>query len=182
MSFLCTLRRKLCHWYMFLCTIHRKCLPIFDKMLNFHLEPRPKILSHFKDSECEIAFLKFHFLLDIIMWKLWIITLRRKWNFKKAISHSEPLKWARILVLGFKWKFNVFQKIGKNYLRSVHRNLCTMHRFLCTVHRIFLAIYGKMLNFHLDPRTKILAHFNGSECEIAFLKFHFLLNVIMWKL
>ena len=33
----------------------------------------------------------------------------------------------------------------------------------------FFAHFGKMLNFCLEPRTKILAHFKGSECEIAFL-------------
>ena len=33
------LHRKLCHWHRFLCTIHRNFLPIFGKMLNFHLEP-----------------------------------------------------------------------------------------------------------------------------------------------
>ena len=102
-------------------------------MLNFYLEPRIKIIARFKGSECEIAFLKFHFLLDIIMWKLWIITSRRKWNFKKAISPSEPLKCARILVLGSKWKFNILHKICPNFPCNVHRILCTMHRFLCTV-------------------------------------------------
>ena len=85
MSFLYTVHRKLCHWHRFLCTIHKFFLPIFGKMSNFCLEPRTKILAHFKGSESEIAFLKFHFLLDIIMWEIWMITSRRKLNFKKAI-------------------------------------------------------------------------------------------------
>ena len=119
----------------FLCTVHRKFLTIFDKILNFHLEPRTKILAHFKGLECEIAFSKFHFLLELIIHNFCIIMSRRKWNFQKAISPSEPLKCVGILVLGSKYKFNGLQKIGQNFLCSVHRNLCTMHRFLCTVHR-----------------------------------------------
>ena len=91
MSFLCTVHRKLCYLHRFLCTVHIHFFHIFGKMLNSHLEPRTKIQAHYKGSECEIAFLKFHFLLDIIMWKLWLINSRRKWNFEKAISHSEPL-------------------------------------------------------------------------------------------
>ena len=35
-----------------------------------------------------------------------------------------------------------------------------------------------MLNFHFEPRTKILPHFKGSECEIAFSKIRFLLAKI----
>ena len=46
-------------------TVHRKFLPLFCKTLNFTLEPRTKTLAHFKGSECEIAFLKFHFLLAL---------------------------------------------------------------------------------------------------------------------
>ena len=45
--------------------MHRKFLPLFVKTLIFTLEPRTKILAHFKGSECEIAFLKFHFLLAL---------------------------------------------------------------------------------------------------------------------
>ena len=125
------------------------CIPYILKKLNFHLEPRTKILPHFKGSECEIAFLKFHFLLDIIMWKLWIITSRRKWNFKKAISPSEPLKCARILVLGSKWKFNILHKICPNFPWNVHRILCTMHRFLCTIHRKLICPYCKSSQWNM---------------------------------
>ena len=133
--FLCTVHRNLCIVNRFLCTLHRKFWPIFCKMMNLYLEPRTKIPTHFKGSDGEIAFLKFHFLLDRIMQKLWIINSRRKWHSKKAISLSELLKCVGILVLGSKYKFHVLQKIGQNFLCSVHRNLCTMHRFLCTVHR-----------------------------------------------
>ena len=66
-----------------------------------------------------------------------------------------------------------------SFLCMVHRKLCQLHWFLCTVHRKFLTIFGKILNFHLEPRTKILAHFKGSECEIAFSKFHFLPELII---
>ena len=132
-GFLCTVHRKLCHWHRFLCTVHRKFLPIFGKM--FHLELRTNILAHFKGPECEILFLKFHFLFEVFIHKFQIIMSRRKWNFKKADPPPEPLKCARILVLGSKWKFNVLQKLGKYFLCNIHRNMCTMHRFLCTVHR-----------------------------------------------
>ena len=53
-----------------------------------------------------------------------LVNAGRKLNFKKSISHSEPLKCARVLVLGSKVKFKVFQKRGKNFLCTVHRNLC----------------------------------------------------------
>ena len=89
----------------------------------------------------EIAFLKFHFLLEVIMHNFHIIMSRRKWNFKKAISHSEPLKWGRILILGSKWKFNFLPKMGKNFLCTVYRNLCKWHSFLCSVHRKLICPY-----------------------------------------
>ena len=135
MSFLCTVHRNLCIVNRFLCTLHRKFWPIFCKTLNLYLEPRTKIPTHFKSSDSEIAFLEFHFLLELIIHNFCIIMSRRKLNIKKAISPSEPLKCLRILVLGSKYKFNVLQKIGQNFLCSIHRNLCTMHRFLCTIHR-----------------------------------------------
>ena len=50
-----------------------------------------------------------------------------------------------------------------SFLCTLHRKLCHWPRFLCTVHRKFLPIFGKILNFKLEPRTKNLAHFNGSE-------------------
>ena len=79
------------------------------------------------------------------MWKLWIITSRRKRNFKKVISHSEPLKWAKFLVLGFNLKFNILPKMGKNFLCTVHRNLGQWHSFLCSVHRKLICPYCKIL-------------------------------------
>ena len=127
--------RNLCIVHRVLCTLHRKFWPIFCQTLNLYQEPRTKIRTHFKGSDDEIAFLKFHFLLELIIHNFCIIMSRRKWNFKKAISPSEPLKCVGILVLGSKYKFNILQKISQNFLCSVHRNLCTMHRFLCTVHR-----------------------------------------------
>ena len=56
-----------------------------------------------------------------------------------------------------------------------YSNQYVQFRDQCTVHRKFLPLFCKTLNFTLEPRTKTLAHFKGSECEIAFLKFHFLL-------
>ena len=44
------------------CMLHRK----FGKMLIFHSEPRTIILIYFKDSNGELAFLKFTFPLELI--------------------------------------------------------------------------------------------------------------------
>ena len=100
LSFLCTVQRNLCIVHKFLCTVHKKFQQFFLKMLNFHLLPRTKFLHMGSDSE--IAFLKFHFLLELIDHNIHIIMFRRKCNFKKAISAYETLKCARILVLGSK--------------------------------------------------------------------------------
>ena len=70
----------------------------------------------------------------------------------------------------------VFQQYGQFWnLCRWPRNLCHVHSFLCTLHRKFLPFFDTMLNLHLQTRTKILAHFKGSEYEIVFLKFHLLL-------
>ena len=84
MSFLCTVHRNLCIVHRILCTFHRQFWQILCKMWNFHLEPRTKILTHFKVSDGEIAFLKFHFLLEVIIHNFHIIISRREWNFKKS--------------------------------------------------------------------------------------------------
>ena len=53
--------------HRFLCMLHRKFCQFFCKMLNFNSEPRTKILAHFKDSDGDIAFLKFYFpLMEIV--------------------------------------------------------------------------------------------------------------------
>ena len=101
-SFLCTVHRNLCIVHTFLCTLHRKFWPFFSKTLNFHQQPRTENPTHFNVSDGEIAFLKVHFLLELLIHNFYIIMSRRKWNFKKAISPSEPLKCVRILVLGSK--------------------------------------------------------------------------------
>ena len=64
---------------------------------------------------------------------------------------------------------------------SVYATQKTVSLAQVSVYRthFFLPIFGKMLNFCLEPRTEILADFKGSECEIAFLKFHFILEVII---
>ena len=76
---------------------------IFANFLqNVEFSCGTKISTHFKGSDGEIAFLKFHFVLELIIHNFYIIMSRRKWNFKKAISPSEPLKCVGILVLGSK--------------------------------------------------------------------------------
>ena len=113
----------------------KKHNPIHQPRNLVMLYKRVRVVLH------EIAFLKFHFLLEVIMHNFHIIMSRRKWNFKKAISHSEPLKWGRILILGSKWKFNFLPKMGKNFLCTVYRNLCKWHSFLCSVHRKLICPY-----------------------------------------
>ena len=140
------------------------------------MEPRTKIPTHFKGSDGEIAFLKFQLLPDTIMQKLWIINSRRKWNFTKVISPSEPLKCVGILVVGSKYKFNVLQKIDQNFLCSVHRNLCTMHRFLCTVHRKLICPYWKVQG--LDQKTKKVLSRVFSFAERKSLKVKYYIKII----
>ena len=132
MSFLCTVHRNLCIVHRILCTFHGQFRQILCKMWNFHLEPRTKILTHFKVSDGEIAFLKFHFLLEVIIHNFHIIITRRKWHYNKAISASEPLKCARILVLGSKWKFNVFQK---------NRQKCSVYSTQKSAYNAHVSVY-----------------------------------------
>ena len=90
------------------------------------------------------------------------------------------------MLLKYFVKFPVRHSISCEQSSHFHgekdRNLCIVRRFLCTVHRKFLPIFRKTLNAHLELRTKILAHFKGSDAEITVLQFHSLLEIIMMKL
>ena len=61
----------------------------------------------------------------------------------------------------------------------LHRNLCYIHVFLKSLHRKLLTFSTQVLFIQMKPLTKILAHFKGSECEIAFLKFHLLPHLLI---
>ena len=60
----------------------------------------------------------------------------------------------------------------------LHRNLCYIHVFLKSLHRKLLTFSTQVHFIQMKPLTKILAHFKGSECEIAFLKFHLLPHLL----
>ena len=52
---------------------------------------------------------------------------------------------------------------------ELHPENCAIGTGFCVPYtENYLRDFGKTLNFHLEPRTKILAHFKGLECKIAF--------------
>ena len=132
-----------CTLYTDFCVRYLEMLVNFLENVEFLIKTQNQNSWVFQGFRWWNCFFEFHFLLELINQNFHIIISRRKRNFKKAISASEPLKCARILILGSKWKFNILQKICKKFLCTVHRNLCTMQRFLCTVHRKLICPYWK---------------------------------------
>ena len=53
----------------------------------------------------------------------------------------------------------------------LNRKLCNVHVFLLSLHSKFLAFSLKVQFIQTEQLSKILSHFKGSECEIAFFKF-----------
>ena len=118
----------LCVWYTcikhrFLCILHRIFHLFFFLTFKIHLEPKTKILAHFKASGAKSAFQNKS--ISFLTW--WC--RKYHWSIQEwsGISPFEPLKCAKNLCLGSKWKFNILPKIGKIFPCTVHINQCTMH-------------------------------------------------------